>query len=61
MDGKVERGAEESAGAYDPWHLHPEGLRGKIWDDGIEPISTQTVFEALEGPHRSRTAGACRS
>jgi hypothetical protein len=44
----------------DPWHLRLEGVRGKKWDDGIERISTQTVFDILEVPHRSRTAGACR-
>ena len=37
-----------------------KGFSGKKWDDGIERISTQTVFDILEVPHRSRTAGACR-
>ena len=46
--------------AKDPWLLRLEGLRGKKWDDGIERISTQSVFDILEVPHRSRTAGACR-
>jgi hypothetical protein len=46
--------------AKDSWLLRLEGLRGKKWDDGIERISTQTVFDILEVPHRSRTAGACR-
>jgi hypothetical protein len=44
----------------DPWHLRLEGIRGKKWDDGIARIGTQTVFDILEVPHRSRTAGACR-
>jgi hypothetical protein len=44
----------------DPWHLSLKGIRGKKWDDGIERISTQTVFDILEVPHRSRAAGACR-
>jgi hypothetical protein len=44
----------------DPWLLRLEGLKGKKWDDGIERISTQTVFDVLEVPHRTRTAGACR-
>jgi hypothetical protein len=44
----------------DPWLLRLEGLKGKKWDDGIERISTQTVFDILEVPHHSRTAGACR-
>lgn len=46
--------------ARDPWHLRLEGIRGKKWDDGIERISTQTVFDILEVPHKSRTAGASR-
>jgi hypothetical protein len=44
----------------DPWHLRLEGIRGKTWDDGIERISTQTVFDILQVPKRSRGAGACR-
>jgi hypothetical protein len=44
----------------DPWQLCLEGIRGKKWDDGIERISTQTVFDILEVPQRSRAAGACR-
>lgn len=44
----------------DSWHLRLEGLKGKKWDDNIERISTQTVFDILEVPQRSRTAGACR-
>jgi hypothetical protein len=31
------------------WHLRLQGLRGKKWDDGIERISTQTIFDILEG------------
>jgi hypothetical protein len=46
--------------AQDPWHIRLEGIHGKKWDDGIERISTQTVFDILELPHRSRGAGACR-
>lgn len=53
--------SRENAQAHkDPWHLRLEGLRGKKWDDGIERVSTQTVFDILEVPHRTRTAGACR-
>jgi hypothetical protein len=44
----------------DPWLLRLERLKGKVWDDGVERISTQTVFDILEVPNRSRTAGACR-
>ncbi len=39
---------------------HLQDLPGKKLDNGIERISTQTVFDILEVPHRSRTAGACR-
>jgi hypothetical protein len=38
-------------------------LRGSKVKNGtmaFERISTQTVFDVLEVPHRSRTAGACR-
>lgn len=44
----------------DPWHLRLQGVRGKIWDDGIERISTSAIFDNLEVPQKSRTAGACR-
>ncbi|HEY6383969.1 MAG TPA: hypothetical protein VIY07_19445 [Pseudolabrys sp.] len=46
--------------ATDPWLLRLEGPKGKKWDDGIERISTQSVFAILEVPYRFRTAGACR-
>jgi hypothetical protein len=51
---------EQCKTAKDPWHLRLEGIRGKKWDDGIERISTQTVFDILEVSHKSRTTGACR-
>ena len=54
-------GVEKKAqAAKDPWLLRLEGLRGKKWDDGIERISTQTLFDVLEVSHSSRTTGACR-
>ena len=34
--------------------------RGKIADDGIERISTQTLFDHLEVFQRGRGGGACR-
>ena len=46
--------------AKDPWLLRLERIKGKSWDDGIERISTQTIFDILEVPQRCRTAGACR-
>ena len=44
----------------DPWQLRLERVRGKIGDDGVERIATQTVFDVLEVPQRARGAGACR-
>ena len=44
----------------DPWQLRLERARGQIGDDGIERISTQTLFDHLEVLQRSRGAGACR-
>ncbi len=44
----------------DPWHLRLEGVRGKVGDDGVERISTQTLFDFLELPQARRDAGACR-
>jgi hypothetical protein len=52
--------AELEARNMDPWHLPLLRLRGKIGDDGIERVTTQTVFDLLEVPQRSRGAGACR-
>jgi hypothetical protein len=44
----------------DPWRLPLERLHGKIGDDGIERVTTQTVFDILEIPQRNRSAAACR-
>lgn len=44
----------------DPWALPLGRVRGAIGDDGIERLTTQTVFDILEVPQRSRRAGACR-
>ena len=41
----------------DPWRLRLERVRGKVGDDGIERISTQTLFDHLEVFQRSRGAG----
>jgi hypothetical protein len=56
----LKEGQKKAQAPKDPWRLRLEGLKGKKWDDGIERISTQTVFDVLEVPHQSRTAGACR-
>jgi hypothetical protein len=39
---------EVRAKTADPWHLRLERVRGKMGDDGIERISTQTAFDILE-------------
>jgi hypothetical protein len=44
----------------DPWRLRLERVQGQVGDDGIERISTQTLFDHLEVLQRSRGAGACR-
>jgi hypothetical protein len=44
----------------DTWRLRLEGIRGKVGDDGIERISSQSVLDLLDVPQRSRGAGACR-
>ena len=52
--------AQLAAPAVDPWHLRLERVRGQVGDDGIERISTQTLFDHLEVFQKSRGAGACR-
>jgi len=52
--------AEVVARNADPWRLPLERLRGKIGDDYIERVTTQTVFDILEIPQRNRSASACR-
>jgi hypothetical protein len=44
----------------DPWRLPLERVRGKVGDDDIERVSTQTLFDLLEVPQCRRNAGACR-
>jgi hypothetical protein len=52
--------AQSVARNADAWRLPMERLRGKVWDDGIERICTQAVFDFLEVPQCNRGAGACR-
>src|SRR5262245_13976955 len=56
----LEEAKKRAQAPKDPWLLRLEGIKGKTWEDGIARISTQSVFDVLEVPHRSRTAGACR-
>jgi hypothetical protein len=51
---------ELSARSLDPWFIRLERVRGKVGDDGVERIATQTVFDHLEVRQRNRGAGACR-
>ena len=44
--GKLKQGRDEMlARAVDPWHLRLERVRGKVGDDGIERVPTQTLFD----------------
>ena len=52
--------AEVARDSGDPWKLRLERMRGKIDYDGLERLTTQSLFDVLEVPQRSRTAGACR-
>jgi hypothetical protein len=52
--------AELRATNSDPWLVRLERVRGKVGDDGIERVSTQTLFDCLEVRQRNRGAGACR-
>jgi hypothetical protein len=52
--------AEALARTADPWRLRLERARGKVGDDDIERIGTQTLFDLLELPQCGRTSGACR-
>jgi hypothetical protein len=51
--------AEIAVQNVDPWRLPLERVRGKIGDDGIERVTTQTLFDILEVTQRSRRAGDC--
>ena len=57
---RMARAQAKLAAPADPWLLRLERLSGKVGDDGVERVSTQTVFDVLEVPQRSRGAGACR-
>ena len=60
LDKLEQARGEMAARDADPWRLRLERLHGKFGDDGIERITTQTVFDILEIPQRNRGAGACR-
>jgi hypothetical protein len=52
--------ADLTARNADPWFVRLERVRGKVGDDGIERIATQTLFDCLEIRQPNRGAGACR-
>jgi hypothetical protein len=57
---KLREEQAEGAARKDAWKGRLERMRGKIDYDGLERVTTQTLFDVLEVPQRSRTAGACR-
>ena len=57
---KLREAAAEGAARKNPWKLRLERMRGKLDYDGLERVTTQSLFDVLEVPQRSRTAGACR-
>jgi hypothetical protein len=58
---KLEKAKAEIAKPnVDLWRLRLERVRGQLGDDGIERLTTQTLFDILEVAQRSRGAGACR-
>ena len=58
MAREVVAGAGRKGCAQDLWKLRLERMRGKVDYDGLERVTTQMLFDALEAPQRSRTAGA---
>jgi hypothetical protein len=44
----------------DPWRMKLERLRGKIGNDGIERITTQSIYDFLSVPSRRRVTAANR-
>jgi hypothetical protein len=51
---------QQAQAPKDSWQLRLERVRGKVGDDGIERVSTQTLFDVLEIPQHGRSTGACR-
>jgi hypothetical protein len=50
----------QSVQPSDPWRIRLERVRGKTWDDAVERVSTQALFDLLELPQRSRNPAAAR-
>ena len=45
--------------AAHPWTLRLQRLRGTVDHDGIERITTQAIFDRLDGPQKARTPATC--
>jgi hypothetical protein len=56
----LRKSRNQAQAPVDPWRLRLERARGKVDYNGLEFISTQSLFDFLEVPQRARTAGACR-
>jgi hypothetical protein len=58
---REENAKAASAEFVDPWRPTLERVHGKVdFSDKLERISSQTLFDLLEVPQRSRTAGTYR-
>lgn len=59
--GKLQQKRDElRAQQADPWYIRLERAHGKLGDDNVERVSTQTLFDLLEISQRGRTAAAGR-
>lgn len=56
IGGLQQRRDDLRAQQADPWYTRLERAHGKLGDDGVERISTQTLFDILEVPQRGRSA-----
>jgi hypothetical protein len=57
---KLRDAQAEGTARQDPWKVRLERMRSKINYDGLERVTTQSLFDVLEVPQLNRTAGACR-
>jgi hypothetical protein len=59
--GKIKAAqAELATRNVDPWQLPLARVHGKIYYDGLERVSSQTLLDVLEVPQRSQRAGTYR-
>jgi hypothetical protein len=52
--------AKASVSRVDPWEEQLRRIRGDVGSDGVERISTEGVFDALDLPPFQRTAEAAK-